>query len=531
MKQTKWRLISFVCVFAVIALTSCGEGDRDGGTRDAEGSFAFHGYPIQTDTTLTYWMGLNSLVAPFTKDFGETEFAKALEKQTGVKVIYRHPAQGQEKEQFNLMLASKDLPDLIKWDWLSDFPGGPDQAIKSGYITPLNDYFTQNSPNLKAYLDAHPDVDRNVKTDTGNYFFYPSINAAKEIKTYMGPVVRKDWLEELHLPIPETIDDWYTMLTAFRDQKGASAPLSYTWMASCFIGAYGIDEKFYLDDGEIKYGPVEPGYKEFLTTYHKWFAEKLLDQNIGTVDSKLLDMNVLTGKTGASVSAIGSTLGRWAASMAEQGKEFNMIAVPYPALNRGEKVQFAQVGQNVAPTASTAISQNCGNKELAAAYLDYGYSEAGHMLYCFGTEGVSYTMENGAPRYTDLIMKNPDGIPPVQTLANYTHAIYGGCYAVDFRPYEQYYGTQAQKDALRIFADTDAEQHLLPPITLTTDESDEVSGLITDINTYVDEMFLKFVMGIEPLSNYDAYVANIKRLKLDRVIEVYQAALKRYYER
>ena len=43
-----------------------------------------------------------------------------------------------------------------------------------------------------------------------------------------GPIIRADWLEELGLEVPQTIDDWTNVLTAFKEQKGAQAPLTFS---------------------------------------------------------------------------------------------------------------------------------------------------------------------------------------------------------------------------------------------------------------------------------------------------------------
>ena len=85
------------------------------------------------------------------------------------------------------------------------------------------------------------------------------------------------------------------------------------------------------------------------------------------------------------------------------------MGVKYPVLHRGDLPEF--VNQNYAyyPDTSVALSAQCRDVEAAARLLDYGYSQEGHMLYNFGIEGVSYTMEDGYPRYTELITNNPQG--------------------------------------------------------------------------------------------------------------------------
>jgi putative aldouronate transport system substrate-binding protein len=52
-----------------------------------------------------------------------------------------------------------------------------------------------------------------------------------------------------------------------------------------------------------------------------------------------------------------------------------------------------------------------------------------------------------------------------------------------------------------------------------------------DIGTYVDEMTVKFIIGQEPLANYDAYVQQVKSMNVDRALELQQAAVERYLNR
>jgi putative aldouronate transport system substrate-binding protein len=73
--------------------------------------------------------------------------------------------------------------------------------------------------------------------------------------------------------------------------------------------------------------------------------------------------------------------------------------------------------------------------------------------------------------------------------------------------------------------------YILPPITMTADEGAEYSRIMSDIETYRKEMVLKFILGTEPLSNYDSFVNQIKSMNIDRAIELQQAALDRFNQR
>ena len=181
-------------------------------------------YPISTNVTLEFWSALDPNVSANYTNLGDTEFAKKLEELTGVKVKYTHPAAGQEYENFSILIASGDYPDMVQYDW-KNAVGGPEGMINNEVIVPLNDLMDKNAPNLKKYLGENPDIDRRIKTDNGNYYVFPFIRSDKSLLISQGPIFRKDWLDDLGLSAPQTIEEWENVLTAFRDKKGAQAPL------------------------------------------------------------------------------------------------------------------------------------------------------------------------------------------------------------------------------------------------------------------------------------------------------------------
>ncbi|MNL74907.1 hypothetical protein D3C87_2006210 [compost metagenome] len=66
---------------------------------------------------------------------------------------------------------------------------------------------------------------------------------------------------------------------------------------------------------------------------------------------------------------------------------------------------------------------------------------------------------------------------------------------------------------------------------MSPDESTEFASIMNDINTLVDEMSLKIILGTVPVDSFDDYVAKMKDLKIDRAIELKKAALDRYNQR
>lgn len=482
----------------------------------------------ETENKLTYWMALSATTSAEYSNFGDTKIAQELEKKFNVDVEYIHPASGQSTEKFNVMIAMTNLPDIIEYTWV-DYPGGPGKALSDNRIIDISEYLDM-APNFKRYLDEHEDIAKLVKTDDGKIIGFPCIKDNPELNTSAGLVLRKDWLDELGLDVPETINEWETVLTAFKEKKGASAPLSILPLQQfpygAFSGAYGTTAQTYIEDGQVKYGPAEPAFKDFLVLMNKWYNAGLLDPSIATQDYKGLDANILSGTSGATVGSIGSGIGKWLVAATETG--FDLVAAPYPTLNKGEKAKF---GQCVLPVNNTfsCISTSCKNVELAIKYLDYGYSEEGRRLYNFGIEGESYTMENGKPIYTDLIVNNPDGKSMNEIMSTYIRAHEGGPFIQEIGYMEQYAKYPQQQEAWKVWSNTDASKYLMPYLYL--ENANDIAKCQTAVNTYYQEMVIKFVMGIEPIDNFEAYVTELNKRGLDKILTEQQAAYDRYLNR
>ncbi|MGG1513957.1 extracellular solute-binding protein [Paenibacillus oryzisoli] len=515
-----------------LVLSGCSKGPAaDAGSGTPKSSTDGQG---QAAVTMTYWSELNGNAASVKAKIQDIPFFQEWQKRTGVQLSFIQPPANQAKEAMNVLLASGELPDMMEFEWDS-IPGGPEKAIKDGYILRLNDLIDKYAPNLKAYLNAHPNVDKQIRTGDGSYYVFPFIRGDDLLRTYQGPIIRQDWLDELGLPMPTTIDDWHTVLKAFKDKKGAAAPLTFLGVPNplfgleggAFVGAYGVKKGFYVEKGQVKFGPIEAGYRDFLATFRRWYEEGLIDKNIASVDARTMDANMISGRSGATIWNAGAGIGKWQPIVEENNKAVKFAGTTYPVLHQGERPKFGQRSYEYVGTGGVAISSHSKHAVDAVKMLDYGYSEEGHMLFNFGIEGQSYTMKDGYPTYTDYILHNPDKLAPAQALGMYTRSSYFGPFVQDVRYMEQYYTLPQQRDAVRLWADTDTDAYMIPLVPRTEVENAEFSSIMLDITTLVDEMSLKIILGVEPLEAFDSYVSKIKAAKIDRAIEIQKNALLR----
>lgn len=547
-KKNLMRLLAIVCAVAIV-LAGCGGGGSapsadTGGGSSSTGSDTGGEQPaaakepedVGYPETLTIWAVLNGNAAATMQNANEIAAYQETEKITGTKVEWLHPPTP-ATEPFNVMISSGDLPDAIEYTWTS-VPGGPDKMIEDGVILRLNELIDQYAPNLKRILDENPEWKKMITTDAGNIYLFPFFRGDEYLQTSNGIIIRQDWLDNLGLEMPTTIDEWHEVLTAFKtqDPNGNGVqdeiPLLIEWAGQidynhAFIGAWGITTRFYQVDGTVHFGPIQPEFKEFLTVMNQWYEEGLIDADYATTDGTMKDAKITGDQLGAFMGYTGSSIGRLM-SLMEDHPTFNLAGAPYPTLNKGEKPLLGQkdhpyIGYGAAITTANQ------NPEATAKWYDFKYSEEGHMLFNFGIEGVSYEMIDGYPTYTDEVMNHPE-LPVTQAMSRYNLASYSGPFVQDRRYMEQYAALPQQKQAIETWMNAENDR-LMPIVTPTAEESARYASIMNDVNTYISEMIDKFVMGVEPLDNFDQFVETLKAMGIEEAIAIQQAALDRYNAR
>ncbi|WP_309121229.1 extracellular solute-binding protein [Paenibacillus sp.] len=451
------------------------------------------------------------------------------ERRTGIPIDHLGGVPMRD-DKFQYLLASGNMPDIFLNNWLQ-YPGGPEKAIEQGYILPLNDVIDRYAPNFKRVLEENPEIDKMVKTDSGVYYAFPFIRSEAG-RVYGGPIVRKDWLDDLGLSVPTTIDEWYEALKAFKEKKGATAPLTFRTLflgerTAGFAGAFGVMANFYAEDGVVKYGYLEPGYRDYLETMSKWYREGLIDKDFAVLDLETVDKKLTTGTSGATIGWHAYVEKYNLASLANDS-EARYVAAPYPTLLEGQIPKFGQLDNAYAGTSSAAIKATTKHLEAAARWLDYAYSEEGSMLNTFGIEGVTYTMENEEPKYTAFVEDNPDGLSGDQVMLQYAHQTNFPMIQRDSRLKWKFEETNRAPD---VWGATEHEEYLLPPITPTAEEAGELSALMDAIDAYAKDAELRIILGVDPISAYDEMAEQLKRLGIERVLEIKQAAYRRYLSR
>ena len=539
MKANKpFRRIIAWCIATIMlaaAMTGCGTSQTTSCAASGTESKAAESGADDIDmngATLTYWYPMWANEAELVQNIGDMEIYKRIEKRTGVHIEFTCPPTTDTASAFTTMVASKNLPDIIQHEYYVDYPGGPDKAIDDGVYMRLNELMEKYAPN---YLNAisDPSVHKQAVTDSGNLWCFSMIDKAVQ-EAYYGPMYRQDWLTKVGMDVPTTIDEVHNVLKAFKEKLGAESPLllpqnGYDGSGYMLMSAYGVSNSYYNDNGTVKFGPMEDGYRQYLETMKQWYAEGLIDQEFPTKTDTTND--ITTDKAGMWVGNFWQP-NTWK-SQSVSSDVFKVVAGPYPTLNSGEKVAFKETNYAVQQN-NTAITTSCKTPEIAVKWLDYKYSEEGYLLCNFGIEGESYNMVNGEPQYTDFFTenKNPKGYEFYN--AQYYYLMGKGPY-LRLWSREMFSYTDDAWDMLHTWEDSSTGEAVLPnnALTMTPEEGEAFNVINSDVSTYVNQQTVAFITGQQELNdeNWNKFVETLKSQGIEEAVGYKQAAFDRYQKR
>jgi len=520
----------------------------DGTLHVARSSYVTYPVADASGVTLEYWLPAASNIANGAGETKDTAWAKALQEKTGITVTWTTSVLGKDDESFGTMTASQKLPDIVEWEWTNKYNGGPSAAENYGLITYLNDYVQPYGPaaDLWQFLQDNPHIDKEIKDDAGHYYAFPFVRGTKYLQCTSGPLVRVDLFEAAGVDVNtlETIDDWYNALVKVKGVEGVEYPLiTKNWgnLVQLLCSAFGFRSGMYVDweTEKVMYGEATEGYKNFIATIQQWLEEGLIVPNILSQDKTAQQQAIMSGTSAICYGAGGGDLGTYLAAQVARPEDYastwKVQAINFPVANKGDVPHYGGASYDYATTskASAAITADCTNIEIAVKFLNYNYSKEGHLIVNYGTD---YTVDaDGQAHYSAKTMDYAgNGFSALATsLANSGRANMSGAFAQDPNYIFEYYQNDVQKQALYNWNDhQDSQKTLIPPITMTQDESTEYAHIISDITTKVQSSYgAWYALESKVADDWDAYLSTLQGMNLETAIGYYQAALDRYNAR
>ena len=487
---------------------------------------------VDEPTTLSYFVADDSNAAIMTTDWNDNEFYQEMERRTGVHLEFEMVSSADYQTNFNLMIASGNLADMI-YVGASYYAEGVDAAIDDGYFLDLTDLVDEYMPNYEKIRTSDIQYELLSTTDSGRLGAVYELRQSKQ-GPWLGLWIRQDWLDDLGLDTPVTFDDYHEVLTAFKNEKGATAPLILNFSGSdgefgTMSGGLNVLNSWQLDEtGKVNFGPYMDAWKEYVTIMHQWYTEGLIDPDFMATDERTADMaKVVTGASGvfAALYTMPSVY-----EAASEDPNMNLAPVNPPVMNEGDEGHIRL--RDSYTSGNTAISADSENWEIALRWLDYLYTDEGALLANYGVEGDTFEFnEDGEPEFTDKILNNENGWTMTQTVASYLCPSAG---IANWSDWTRELAGVPEKDqaCYDVWSEFSDDWRLPSSVTLTQEESTERAALYADISTIVKEQTAQFISGaLDIEENWDAYISALEASGMERAIEITQAAYDRYLAR
>lgn len=434
---------------------------------------------------------------------------------------------------FNLMMANGDLPDIVGGNFLQQ---KFNQFGPAGEFIPLDDLIEEYAPHIKEVFEKSPEIKKSIQAADGNLYFIPYLPDGKYGRAYF---IRTDWLRKLELSTPETVDELYTVLTAFKhqDPNGNGLDDEIPFFARNFeemvrlvtlwdARTTGTDtwHDFYVEDGQIQHGYNKETYRIGISNLAKWYKEGLIDPEVfrrGRKAREFILENDLGGMTHDWFASTASFNQRYKDTI--EGFEFKAISPPAsPSGRRLEEHRRAQVKPD-----GWAITRANRNPIETIRYFDFWFSPEGKRLANFGVEGEHYNLVDGKPQFTDEIL---NGELPVNTRMWEVGAQIPRGFPQDYG-YEIQWSNEIALEGIALYDEGD---YLVEPflgVSLTTTEKDVIDQYWESVKIYMLERQEDWVLGNRDVNaDWDSYLSVLDKLGMKKVLATMQTAYERQYK-
>ena len=524
------RFIRVLCLaLSVVCLCGCvfAETREDGGLKK-----------LTDGATMTMFKAAHTVIGTQLEDWNESLIFQELEKRTGVHFDFITPAQDTQDVALQLLISSGDLPDIIYGT--NGYTGGGEALVNDGVVIDLAQYLDK-LPNFRKALEETELRQKEVYTDSGKIPGFPTFYENDESgEVYVGLLLRKDLLDKVGMDVPVTYDDWHNVLKAFKEQCGIKkgfipGPQMFAqnnmWSIGYDFGYmdyFGTMIPFYQKDGVIRYAPIDDteAFGEYVQMMRDWYAEGLLDPDFQSVTDVNAQISTYSSPDCAACVTAYSLAGLLESIAQENAPGFDYICVPMPVKEPGQKLHM-YFNTTCLDLNQIMITTACKDIDLALAYFDQLYTKEGSLLGNWGVEGITFNYdENGKPQWTEAVVANPDYNFTSMKHYYLSHNMPG---VYERRAYMVEADSIANNEMYLQQADN--SYRIPSSLTLSEEETQTYNDIMTDINTYVEEKCIRYILGTESMDSFATLPDEIRAMGVEEAMAAYQAALDRYNAR
>lgn len=277
---------------------------------------AFEKYDPAIDVTFARVVDDDTAANILPKTPGETieenRWLDLYSEELGIDITYDWTVRGglssdAYQQKLNATIVSGNLPDVTIVNRIS-----LKQLAEADQIWDMTEFWDEYASDLSREVFSYEgDGVLGSATFDGRLMAIPHIEGSVEGTHYMW--LRKDWLDNLGLEVPTTMDEFLAVAEAFTTQdpdgNGTDDTYALALTKNLYGGAMGTEgffagfhayPNFWMtnDDDEIVWGSVQPEVKDALQVLADMYAAGQIDPEFGIKDGAKVAETIANGKIG-----------------------------------------------------------------------------------------------------------------------------------------------------------------------------------------------------------------------------------------
>ena len=293
----RFLCLLLVCIIVLIPFFGCNMLIEEGKENESQSNediwimaetSAFVKYPELVTYTLGKETSTNNSNMPEGDTYEDNAYTRYLREKLNIQNENVFEAMGDEYNmEVSMAIAMGDIPDIMVVNSFSDV----ELLHKMGLIADLSEsYENCASQRIKDMFASYGDELLDSVTLDGQLVAIPETNIEQ------GPDLiwlRKDWMDELGLSEPETLEDVEYIISKFLEADSKRVGLVTTdslcgesgygsqYLLEAVFASYGAYPKQWLqsEDGTVYYGSVQPEAKEALAHLQEMYSKGIIDKD------------------------------------------------------------------------------------------------------------------------------------------------------------------------------------------------------------------------------------------------------------
>lgn len=321
-----------------------------------------------------------------------------INQESPVKANFRSVPRWESVETFNTLFASGDAPDLI-FEYATSYRN---QLYQQGQLMPIGDLIEEHSESYKALMEKYPHLKTIGTKDDGQLY---EVGRVSDLHSFQALFIRKDWLDNLNMAVPETTDELMQVIQAFTEQDPDGNGIDDTFGIALSGDSGAIINSLFQN---VTWVIDQNG--ELIKDWDRYESDLTFKKHI--FDSRWADRDFLTDLNGEQAlqdwvnGRVGIHAGRTTDTI-DVDRYYRPLkqnvpeAVVVPILPEGPFGRY-NVGLPNPVQMTAVVNAQANNPEAVIKYIDFLASTSTGNVLRNGLEGEHYELnEAGCPDFAD----------------------------------------------------------------------------------------------------------------------------------